>query len=73
MNLYVLKCKNCGKWRVLEVKRILTARFRCFDCNKRFAVKLKGQLGLALLYEGPYGSGAFAAERCAKLNARGKR
>jgi len=72
---FVVRCRNCGKFRVYStyhdfIKQGTT--FKCFSCNKTMHPNKGKSVGYNVRVEGPYLKGSEAGKVCAALNARGK-
>lgn len=43
---FVLRCPNCGTFQTKEIRKIHSAIFKCFKCNKTRKVYRKGDFNL---------------------------
>lgn len=71
---YAVCCKGCGMWGAKEVKStVVGKKFTCKFCNKSQSIKKKSELGMSVVYKGPYYSASEVREVVLEKNMEMKK
>lgn len=67
---WILRCPDCGTWRVAETASIKNLRVKCFHCkHSKKVIDARTRLNNVQM-EGPYFVGTQAARHCVYNNGK---